>query len=676
MSRGSRSTLLAAVALLALAGAARAAVKPEDVVEREVTVDDLKPLNDWTNNHEFWYQIPKNPRGTVLFVHGCVHSGYNYFPQSKQCNACRGLPEQLSHSLQALRRGYAVIAISSADRDTGCWSWNEDGWDVAQLLKGFLRNQGLDDKPFYGAGISSGASFLLKLPRYIKMDGIMSEALGIDEDAWGLWEVNKYPPTIYVSMVRDTPTAKKIEANRKELTRMRTPVEVIQVEERKVYPTYFSDRFPSKITPELSKEIAQGLFEIKMINKNGVVQEDPREANWPWMIELQALVPGLEGQTNYPEKPQDVMARGVFSLMNLAYAKHEIISDYITAGLMWFETNGSGDLKTYLDAYTYGWPSEDKFLYTANGTEITKERITLHTRPGTLPGCAIEHIVQEGDYCYVIADTFGIDLEQLQAINPQLNCELIQPNDTVCLQPGDPNLKDLETAEEVPSNGTEAAAPAAAPVPIPSTAGAAANPAPSPTGAPGISLVGANVTAPPNGTLPTTTKAGPTASPQPTPQPAPTKNKPKAAPVAKPAASSSSSSTTATTDGTATTSASSADSGSSGSNTGAIVGGVIGGLVAAALVAVGVWYVAKKRRTAGGAGMAISNPAFEQGKSGSSGVLRLSALAPRETELTEVVEQTGSPVGSARRRHQTPFNSDVALPSIATRQGSRMGGNA
>jgi len=26
----------------------------------------------------------------------------------------------------------------------------------------------------------------------------------------------------------------------------------------------------------LSKEIAQGLLEIKMINKNGIVQEDPR----------------------------------------------------------------------------------------------------------------------------------------------------------------------------------------------------------------------------------------------------------------------------------------------------------------------------------------------------------------------------------------------------------------
>lgn len=102
----------------------------------------------------------------------------------------------------------------------------------------------------------------------------------------------------------------------------------------------------------------------------------------------------------------------------------------------------------------------------------------------------------------------------------------------MCLQPGDPDLKDLETAEEVPYNSTEADSPAAAPAPRPSPArpagAGAANPAPSPTGAPGIILVGANETAPASGTLPTTTKAGPT--------PKPPKNEPKAAPVAKPAA--------------------------------------------------------------------------------------------------------------------------------------------
>lgn len=119
-------------------------------------------------------------------------------------------------------------------------------------------------------------------------------------------------------------------------------------------------------------------------------------------------------------------------------------------------------------------------------------------------------------------------------LNSPVHCPTPLPptDDTVCLQPGDPNLKDLETAEEVPYNGTEADSPAAAPAPRPSTAGAAgagaANPAPSPTAAPGIILVGANETAPASGTLPTTTKAGPTAKPP--------KNEPKAAPVAKPAA--------------------------------------------------------------------------------------------------------------------------------------------
>lgn len=105
-------------------------------------------------------------------------------------------------------------------------------------------------------------------------------------------------------------------------------------------------------------------------------------------------------------------------------------------------------------------------------------------------------------------------------------------DDTVCLQAGDPNLKDLETAEEVPYNSTEAASPAAAPRPAPA-GGAGTVAAGAPTGAPGISLVGGNVTAPSNSTLPTTTKAGPTPSPKPAQKPAAQQNKPKAAPVAK-----------------------------------------------------------------------------------------------------------------------------------------------
>jgi hypothetical protein len=40
--------------------------------------------------------------------------------------------------------------------------------------------------------------------------------------------------------------------------------------------------------------------------------------------------------------PACLLGLQVWSLMNLAYAHHEIISDYVTAALMWFETGCVG----------------------------------------------------------------------------------------------------------------------------------------------------------------------------------------------------------------------------------------------------------------------------------------------------------------------------------------------
>lgn len=50
----------------------------------------------------------------MFLAHGCVHSGYNYWPESDACPDCRGLPEELSHTLQALKLGYAGACISGA----------------------------------------------------------------------------------------------------------------------------------------------------------------------------------------------------------------------------------------------------------------------------------------------------------------------------------------------------------------------------------------------------------------------------------------------------------------------------------------------------------------------------------------------------------------------------------
>ena len=63
-------------------------------------------------------------------IHGCAGTAFNWWPQSASCNNCRGMPEQMSHTIQALARGYAGEASALAGSAVhaaplrvraGCW---------------------------------------------------------------------------------------------------------------------------------------------------------------------------------------------------------------------------------------------------------------------------------------------------------------------------------------------------------------------------------------------------------------------------------------------------------------------------------------------------------------------------------------------------------------------------
>ena len=47
----------------------------------------------------------------------------------------------------------------------------------------------LEKLPLYSLGISSGASFALKMPRFLNFSGVLSEALGLDPKTWGYEDV-------------------------------------------------------------------------------------------------------------------------------------------------------------------------------------------------------------------------------------------------------------------------------------------------------------------------------------------------------------------------------------------------------------------------------------------------------------------------------------------------------
>lgn len=46
------------------------------------------------------------------------------------------------HCLLARNTSSAVFTVSSSDRETGCWSWNNDGEQVAALLNKWLDDWG------------------------------------------------------------------------------------------------------------------------------------------------------------------------------------------------------------------------------------------------------------------------------------------------------------------------------------------------------------------------------------------------------------------------------------------------------------------------------------------------------------------------------------------------------
>ena len=78
---------------------------------------------------------------------------------------------------QALARGYAVLAPEASDTNTYCYSSTTDTQPVLNILGNWTMQQGLQDLPVFGLGISSGGALLLRLPRHSRvLKGIVAGA--------------------------------------------------------------------------------------------------------------------------------------------------------------------------------------------------------------------------------------------------------------------------------------------------------------------------------------------------------------------------------------------------------------------------------------------------------------------------------------------------------------------
>ncbi|KAG0562442.1 hypothetical protein KC19_9G146600 [Ceratodon purpureus] len=266
---------------------------------------------DWLQDPgtNYVYQIPASPIGVLFLAHGCGRSALVYWDAHSGCPSCRGLPEERAFVISAIEHRFAVIAISS----TGvCWNLDDDQENVVRILDDWIGQHGLHELPVVALGSSTGGWFVSRIAGYrVRFEAIV---LVVAEGRFG-GRVNvteRYPPVMFVHMVKDVVRARRIRADMEELQRGGVEVAEVECGEVPISDGYFAVRIPV-VDVVTSKKIVAALVANGSLTSRRVMKQDARWFDWSLVLEERNLLP-----------PQ--LREHVEQELNVAFAFHEFSS--------------------------------------------------------------------------------------------------------------------------------------------------------------------------------------------------------------------------------------------------------------------------------------------------------------------------------------------------------------
>ena len=313
----------------------------------------LKPQRLQMFGRTHLYQVPENPVGTFAFFHGCGRTAQGFWPyHPDHAPDCYGLPEDVSHAKQALRRGYAMVALTPNEK-SGCWSMAaQDGPQATEMLEKILKSNNLLDKPLYVAGASSGAGFAIRLQAYfekvnsvLRVSGVMSEVnTNISPlDSRGQLNARNFPPVVWVVLEGDVKSVREAKDYVAAVTKKNKPAATVVGPIRTITPDYFAERIPS-FSKSQSQELAAAMRKVGLINEQGKFKIDPSQGGW--RSDLRKHIPANDRQYTL-----DFRKSAILQSLLVAYAYHEHVSDYTTAALIWFEKDGKPQFSDLAEQY-------------------------------------------------------------------------------------------------------------------------------------------------------------------------------------------------------------------------------------------------------------------------------------------------------------------------------------
>ena len=306
-----------------------------------------------------WQRPPTStPRGTLFLAHGCNHAATDFFPRSERCRHCVGLPEETSLVDKALKRGYAVVAVSSVGR---CWSGATDGPRVKSALDALFAkntNAPLVGKPVFAFGASSGGAFVGILPFITSVDGIiaqissvrlpkLSDKSSLTQELRAQGGRGDFPPVVFSRMSRDELTGKLVDSAKTYLKGMEVPVRVTVLKPLPIHEKFFSERVRGQgrqggevspaegaaedaVNAETSAAMARALRRAELVDESGYLKEDPRASEW-----REVLAPMARTDSLQPDKS------ALSEVLNVAYALHELSADGFDEDVAWLEAKAA-----------------------------------------------------------------------------------------------------------------------------------------------------------------------------------------------------------------------------------------------------------------------------------------------------------------------------------------------
>lgn len=299
-----------------------------------------------------YYQVPPNPKGTLVFLHGCARSATGFWPASPKAPECTGFPEDVSRTIQALTAGYAMLAPTPQNPNL-CFSAADGDFEkLIPIIERFWALTGLKTKPLFLGGASAGGSVAVRFPGFAKgklqVDGMLLEVSTNQSPK----PVPDYPPTVWVCMERDKESQREAKEHAAGLTQAKVGAAVVVSPTRKVTDTYFSDRMVS-VTAAQSKQVVKGLRAIGLVDATGALTSNPKDGMAAWMNRLKPHMPAGQQFTL-----GSVRKSPVFQALAVAWAEHEHVADYTTAAIKFFEADGKADMKELVARHTVNAPTK------------------------------------------------------------------------------------------------------------------------------------------------------------------------------------------------------------------------------------------------------------------------------------------------------------------------------